>query len=242
MDFSLTVVIAGILIGLSKGGIGGAATGPLVLVLISQTIPAKQTVGVMLPLLMFADLFAVRFYWREWDMTLIRLLLPMALLGILLGTLLLDALSDEALRRLLGVITLGVLAYKLLSDALQQVEYEPRNWHGYLAGWSAGFSSALANLGGPPISIYLLLQKVNPVSFVGTTTLFFFVVNILKVPGYLQTGAIEVDLLPRVALALPFIPFGVWVGRRIIGWINQVWFERMIIVLLLYAGLQLLLG
>jgi hypothetical protein len=240
MDSTLLIIFIGIFIGLVKGGLTGPIGGAVILPLLSQTMTVPQAAGITLPLLIVGDIFAMRFYWRTWDMKRLRLLLPAALVGIVLGISLLVTLPDIVLRRLLGLITIGIIVYKVTSDALRTVAYQPRNWHGYLAGFGSGFMSALANLGGPPITAYLLLQKLEPTAFVGTQALFFTIVNVLKLPGFLGAGVIDIPTLIRIAWVIPLIPVGVWVGRRAIGWINRVWFERAMIVLLLWASLSLL--
>ena len=243
MDPSLIVIaLVGLIIGLVKGGIGGPIAGAFILPLLSQTMTVPQAVGITLPLLMIGDVFAMRFYWREWDMRLTRLMLPAAAVGIIMGTLLLVSLSDQVLRYLLGTFTLGMIAYKLLSDSLKSLEYTPRAWHGYLAGWASGLTSALANLGGPPANTYLLLQKLQPVTFVGTVTLFFTVVNILKLPGFLAAEIIDIQQLVRIAWVVPIIPLGVWVGRRLIDRFPRVLFERFMMVLLFISAILLFVG
>ncbi|MBZ0302307.1 MAG: sulfite exporter TauE/SafE family protein, partial [Anaerolineae bacterium] len=230
----------GIFIGLVKGGLTGPIGGAIILPLLSQTMTVPQAAGITLPLLIVGDMFAMRFYWGTWDLKRLKLLLPSAIVGIVLGISLLVSLPDDVLRRMLGLITIGILIYKVTSDALRKVEYLPRNWHGYLAGFGSGFMSALANLGGPPITAYLLLQKLEPTTFVGTQALFFTIVNLLKLPGFLGAGIIDIPTLLRIAWVIPLIPIGVWIGRRAIGWVNRLWFERAMVVLLLWASLSLL--
>jgi len=240
MDNSILIVLAGLWIGLSKGGVGGPIAGPVLIPLLSQIMTVQEAIGITLPLLMFADVFAMRFYWREWDMRYILLTLPAAVIGIVIGVVLLASLSDLVLRRALGVLVLGILVYKFVSDSLTKLPYEHHNWHGYLAGWSGGFASALANAGGPPITAYLLLNRMPPKPFIGTITLFFFVVNWLKVPGYLGAGLVDGDLFMSVVWMLPIIPMGVWLGRWIIGWINPLIFERAMMILLVISAVLLL--
>lgn len=242
MDTHLALLLASLLIGLAKGGLTGPAAGGIILFLLSQTMTVAQASGITLPLLIFADLFAMRAYWKQWDDRQIRLLLPAAILGILLGTLLLGTLSNDLLKRLLGVFSIGVVVYKLASDSLKSLAYHARDWHGVLAGWLSGFASALANSGGPPIAAYLLLQKTPPVSFAATNALFFFIVNLLKVPGYLSLGILDVASLAEVAWTLPLIPLGVWFGRWVILRIDRRPFEWLMTVLLLYAAVALLVG
>lgn len=240
MDSIVPVVLAGLIIGLAKGGLLGPIAGALILPLLSQVMTVTEAVGVTLPLLMFADVFAVRFFWREWDLEYIRLMLPVALIGVVMGTVLLASLSDNALRVILGVLTLLIVAYKLTSNSLSGRSYTHRKWHGYLAGWGSGFASSLANAGGPPATAYLLLQGINPTAFVGTLALFFAVLNWTKVPGFFAAGIMDVDLLVSILWVLPIIPFGVWLGRKAVGWIDPRIFDSLMTVLLFIAALILL--
>lgn len=240
MTFIVIITCAALLIGLAKGGLG--PLGALLTPLLSMTMPVSDAIGLTLPLLIVGDAFAVRAYWRTWDVTHVRRLLPAAVIGILVGLLLLTNLSNDALRRVVGVFTLTVAAYKLVSESLKTLAYTPRPWHGVAAGSAAGFASALANAGGPPITSYLLLQKLPPTTFVGTSVLFFAVVNLLKLPAFLAAQVTDVDRLIGIAWAVPLIPVGVWAGRRLIQRINQRAFEWLMLAGLVWAGLALLLG
>ncbi len=206
---------------------------------LSQVMPAHQAVGVAMPLLIFGDLFAVRMYWQKWDMRQIKLLLPSAVVGILAGTALLALLSNQPddllLRRILGLFTLSVVIYKLTNDHLARLAYEPHNWHGYLAGSSAGFASTLANVGGPPFTAYMLLQNRSPQIFIGTASLFFALLNFLKLPGYFITGVLNLQEVVGVLWSLPLILVGVWLGQWATQRINAKAFEWFMIIVLLWA-------
>ena len=240
MEFDAGILLAAIAIGLVKGGIGGPLAGAIILPVLTQRMSVAGAVGLAMPLLIVGDFFAMLFYWRKWDTGFLRLLLPGAALGIICGTLLLVVLPDLVLRRMLGVATLAVVVYKLASDAPGRVEYHPRDWHGRLAGLASGLASALANLGGPPITAWLLLQGTGPTAFVGTLTFFFFVVNLAKMPGYFAAGIVDGPLILGIAWALPVIPPLVLLGRRVIGLVNHRLFERAMLALLALAGLWLL--
>lgn len=241
MDSTLTMIVAALLVGLAKGGLGGAPVA-LVAPLLSTTMPVSQAVGLILPLLIIADMFALRAYWRKWDIDIVRLMLPMAVVGIVMGIALLTILPDGVLRVLLGIFTLVAAGYKLASDSLTSLTYVPHRWHGRFAGWASGFASALANAGGPPFTAYLLLQKVSPTTFVGTMTLFFAVINLLKLPGFLTVNVLDVQQLLGIAWVIPLIPVGVWLGKRLITWLPPLVFERLMLALLAWAGLSLLFG
>ncbi len=95
------------LIGLSKGGLGGIL-GALSTPLMALVMPVDQVIGLILPILMFADLFAVAFHWRRWDRRLVLLLIPGSVVGVTIGTLFITNAPTEALRTALGVIILLV--------------------------------------------------------------------------------------------------------------------------------------
>ncbi len=239
MNFSMTIVVAAVFVGLVKGGLGPVA-GALIVPLLSTTMPVSEAVGLTLPLLILGDWIALPVYWKQWDSTALRLMLPAALVGVAMGIALLTSLPDDTLRRVLGAFTLVVAGYKLASDLLKSVEYTPRDWHGWLAGWGSGLGSALANVGAPPITAYLLLRRVTPAVFIGTNAVFFLIVNLVKFPFFIATDVLDTDTLVGMAWTLPLLPIGVWLGRRFIEWVDPARFDRLMLILLAGIGLMLL--
>ncbi len=119
------------------------------------------------------------------------------------------------------------------------MKYTGKDWHGLLAGTVTGFSSTLAHTGGPPVSIYLLLQGVPPRVFIGTSALFFLILNWIKVPYYFYARLFDFPRLLQVAWLLPLVPLGAWVGKWAAGMLSRQTFERVIVVLLGISGLLL---
>jgi len=239
--FFVIVAFVALLIGLSKGGLG-AVLAVISTPLLSQVMPVADAISLALPLLIIADLFALRVYWRKWNLHYIKLLLPTSIIGIIIGTALLANLPDHLLRILLGIFVLLFVAYRLLADRLLNFDYQPHDWHGYIAGGVAGAGSAVANVGGPPFTIYLLLQNLPPLTFVGTTTLYFAVINVLKVPPLIVAGLMDWNVLLSVIWVIPLLPLGVWIGGKLIKRINQRNFERLMLAALTFTGLYLLLA
>ena len=235
----LAVVIC--LIGLSKGGFGGTM-GALATPLLALVLPADKVVGLLLPILIIADVFAVASHWKKWNKKLVILLLPGAVLGVLIGTVFITRVSPLALRRTLGIIALLFAGYKFFEPViLGAVHYQARNWHGLTAGTVAGFSSSLAHTGGPPITMYLLMQNIPPRMFVATSALFFMVLNWIKVPTYFYAGLFDFKLLGQVAWLLLLLPLSVWVGKSIATKINKTIFDRIMVFFLALSGLLLLM-
>jgi len=228
------------LIGLAKGGFGGML-GALAVPLMALVMPAREAIGVVLPILMFADVFAVASHWRKWNIKLVFLLIPGAILGVTIGTIFITNAPSDILRKFLGVIVLLFSIYKLLeSRILKSIQYAGKNWHGIVFGTITGFSSSLAHTGGPPVSIYLLLQDIKPRMFIATSALFFMILNWIKVPFYLYANMFNFEILLGYTWLIPIVPLGVLVGRWFSVRVSKKVFEKIIVILLCIAGLMLL--
>src|SRR5689334_1487576 len=182
----VVIAILGFMIGFAKGGFNGL--GALLTPLLALVLPVASAVGVLLPMLMVGDVFAVTMYWKEWDLDLVKRMLPAGIIGALVGTFLLTSVPTNGLRIILGIFVLASVAYKFLSDRIQAIRYEPRLWHAPLAGLLSGVASGMFNSGGPPFSSYLLLQEIKSRPFIATSAIYFALLNLIKVPGFLFTG------------------------------------------------------
>lgn len=234
---AIVIAVLGLLIGLTKGGFN--ALGGLLTPLLSLVLPVSLAVGVLLPMLIAGDAFAVYTYWRQWDGRLVRRMLPTGVAGALIGTFFLVQLSANFLRLVLAVFVLLLVIYKLAGDRLEKLRYQPRAWHAPAAGLLAGIASGMFNNGGPPFNTFLLLQKLTPRAFIATTAIFFALLNLLKVPGFLYTGVLNVPLLISVWWAFVFIPLGLVAARWLILRVDPRAFEWIIIGLLVFSSLLL---
>ena len=243
MNELLVFALVGILIGFSKGGLGGPVPVALTVPMLSLLIDPQVAVVLVLPLLIFADGFALYFYWKQWDRHYIGLMIIPGLLGVLLGAVVLKDIDALTLKRIIGGLTLLALVFKIASDHLAALSYQPRKWHGYFAGLASGFASTLANVGAPPFTAYLLLQpQMTPRRFIGTTTLFFAVMNLTKMPGFVLLGLFEFERLLSIAWVFLLIPPAVMVARFLIDRINQQAFEWLMMVPLFVLSVYLLLN
>jgi uncharacterized membrane protein YfcA len=234
------MAMAAFLTGLSKGGLGGMI-GALITPMMVLIMPLDQAVGLLLPILMVGDGFAIVAHWRRWETRLIWMLVLGALIGVTLGTFVITSLSPLLMRRGLGLLVLIFLTYRLFERRIASaLTYRSRRWHGALAGSTAGFTSTLAHAGGPPITIYLLMQDLQPGVFVATSALFFALLNWIKVPYYYAAGLFDFGTLLRLAWLAPLVPLGVWIGKVVIYRIDKALFDRIILVLLGVSGVLLL--
>ncbi|HSK98694.1 MAG TPA: sulfite exporter TauE/SafE family protein, partial [Euzebyales bacterium] len=194
----LAVGAAAFLLGLSKAGLGGGL-GPLITVLVSLFVPPARAIGVLLPLLIAGDVFAVWTHRRSWDRGLIVHLLPSAVVGVAIASFFLGQMSERGLQIFLAVLSLAFAAYRLAERRLSALDLRPGPAWGVVAGFTSGVTSTVAHSGGPPVVVYLLARRVPPVTYVATLAVFFAIVNWLTVPGYVVAGLIDASLLVRVA-------------------------------------------
>ena len=232
------IAFLGFMIGLAKGGFGGL--GALLTPLLALVLPVALAVGVLLPMLMVGDVFALYMYWKEWDLDLVKRMFPAGIIGALAGTFLLTSVSPDGLRVILGIFVLVTVAYKFASDRIQAIRYVPKPWHAPAAGLLSGVASGMFNSGGPPFNSYLLLQKLKARPFIATTAIYFALLNLIKVPGFLYTGVLNLPLLLSLWWVFPFIPIGIWVARMTLTRLSPSAFEWIIISLLIFSSLWLL--
>ena len=228
------------LIGLSKAGFA-TGLGMLTTPLLATAVPARQAIGIVLPLLCFADLLTLSAFWKKWNLELIRVPFWGALGGIALGMAFVSHISEHILRASIGATALALTALLIVRN----IWYPQRAWNPSLAaavltGVAAGFSSTIAHGAGPIMAIYLMAQKADKTAFVASNAIFFTVLNLVKVPPYALSGLITVATLKQDLRYLACIPAGVavgWLGNRLLP---QKAFDWLVYALLLATGIQLL--
>ncbi|MCA9960671.1 MAG: sulfite exporter TauE/SafE family protein [Anaerolineales bacterium] len=245
MLFWVTAVAAVILVGIAKAGFGGGV-GVIATPLMALTIPVADAAALLLPLLILIDLISIRHYWGQFDRPSLKVLLPSAIIGIALGTLFFQTFSDNerALKLGIGILAILFVLYRLGQTALQGAVIGKRlpGSVGHLLGALAGFTSTLAHAGGPPVTIYLLPQKMPRTLFVGSTVIFFTIVNLVKLIPYSLLGLIQVGNLTTILLLSPLCFLGVRLGLWLNEHFTDLWFNRLVYTLLLLTGIQLVVG
>lgn len=231
------------LIGISKAGFGGG-TGILVMPVLALMIDPRESLGLMLPLLLACDVMSLCFFWGQWDPRNLVLLAVGAAVGIVAGSFALDAISSEMLSRTIGAIAIGFALLQVGRNWLPtaRAPWRPPVWFGVLVGFATGFVSTLAHVGGVLTTMYLLAQRLESRRFVATTTAVYFLINAGKVLPYWYLGTLNEQMLlfdlPLLPVVLAGTILGVLLNRRVPG----EWFSRIVLILVLITGLQLLLG
>jgi uncharacterized membrane protein YfcA len=236
--FYAVAIPAVLLAGISKGGFAGGL-GILAIPLMSIIISPVQAAGIMLPILCVMDLAGARMWRNLWDRNLMRRLLPGALLGILAGYLTFHLISDAVLKCLIGLLALAFTLNYCLKGRVRSPLKLPEPVSGWLWSSLSGYTSFLSHAGGPPIMIYLLPKQLEKRVLVATLTIFFAVVNYVKLIPYAMLGQLNIGNLVTSALLAPIAVVGVSMGIWLHDRIDEKLFYRLSYGFLLLTGLKL---
>ncbi|WP_077240931.1 MULTISPECIES: sulfite exporter TauE/SafE family protein [Actinomyces] len=254
------LIVSALLVGLSKTALPGVTT--IAVAMFAQVLPAKESTGVMLLLLLTGDLPAIWAYRRDADATMLKRLVPAVACGVLIGALFLRVASDDLMRRVIGWLLIALIVITLAQRARGRRRGGPtaraasagapsggtgsasRAGSSPMArmvyGALAGFSTMVANAGGPVTSLYFLACRYPVKAFLGTTAWFFFLVNLTKLPFSIALGIIHVDALALVAILIPAVLVGALAGRLLADRMPQRVFDPIVMVLTVVAALPLL--
>ncbi len=239
------------LTGVSKAGFGGGI-GMIVVPLFASFRPARTVVLPLMLLLLFStDVISLGHYWKQWDRKSIWRLIPGAVIGIIFASFILKDLSDVHLKKIIGGIAClfalieflrGKITKYLNPDATDETPaLEFKAWHGVLLGTLGGIFSTLAHMAGPVIVMYLLPQRLGNRTFVATTTLLYFFINLTKIPAYFQLGLFSWDIIIEALVLLPFVGLGVQVGVFLNSRFSERNFSRIVLIVLFATGIHLLI-
>ncbi|HET9576855.1 MAG TPA: sulfite exporter TauE/SafE family protein [Usitatibacter sp.] len=236
--FYAAAIPAVLLAGISKGGFGHGA-GMFATPLMALTIPVPQAVAILLPIIIAMDLTGVWAYRHAFSRENLRLIFVGGFVGVALGTLSFRYFDESLVRILLGAISIGFVLQRYLRRAI--VQPAPRSVpKGLFWSTCAGFTSTIAHAGGPPLSVYLLPQRMDKAVMVGTTVIFFAVINIVKVAPYAWLGLFDAGTLYTALVLLPLAPLGIWLGIFTMRRLSQDAFYRVCYALLLVVGAKIL--
>jgi len=232
----LAAFVTGFLRGSVGGGIGLALTPVLSLVL-----PAQSALGLTGFLLNLADPIILRYYWRQWDARQLRLILPTALLGILIGVWLISGMPDLRLRKVIGA---AALALALLQLLFMRAKIHVGHHWGVSSGVGVmiGIASAVANSGGVIIGPYLAGLGLSNAAVVATGTGALVTANCLKVVSFWRIGFLTWEMVGLSVLASPLLYLGSWVGWRLNAYLPRRWFGLALIAIAIVGSVKLLLG
>lgn len=236
----LSIIVVGlavILLGVSKAGFGGVGT-VVALPLMCLGIPPETALGVLLPLLMAADVVSLSAHRRNIDFQAVFFALPGAILGVLLGAYVIDIAAPDVIGACIGLLAI-LFAVMALSGRNPDIRRWPA-WIGSLFGGISGLTSTLAHAGGPPIHMYFLAKDYAPQVFVATSAGFMAGVNLLKVGPYFFIGTLDQETLMLALKLAPLAIASAFAGVRLARVLSKRTFAIAVNSLMIVAGLKLL--
>ena len=234
----IVVALCAMLVGIAKTGVPGLGILPVPL----MALVFPKSPGILLGILILADMFAVAYHRHNANWHHVIRLLPAAFAGIVAGFFGLRFVGDAQLRPIIGVIVLVMLGINLWRTSAKDKDTPvPAQWWLAVAlGFTAGVTTMMANAAGPVMVIYLLAMRLPKMEFVGTSAWFFFVVNWLKVPFSAKLDLMTVESVKLNLMMLPFIAVGAAVGIFFLRRVPQKAFSTIVQVLTLAAAIKLL--
>ena len=238
--FYLLALPAVLIVGISKGGFGGGL-GSLAVPLMALVISPIQAAAILLPILCVMDLHGTWVYRGRWDKANLRILMPAALVGLSIGAFSFRYLDARMIRLIIGTLAVGFTIHHWLGGLLTTRTARGVDLaRGSFWGAVSGFTSFIAHASGPPMSIYLLPQRMDKTRFLSTTVIFVLFMNYLKLVPYAWIGLFSSENLYTSLVLLPLAPLGMWLGIWMHRSVPGEIFYRICYLLLFLAGLKLL--
>ena len=235
--FYFYATIGVVLFGISKGGFAGpiAILSIPIMALVMSPITAA---AILLPVLFVMDVVAMYIYWNKWDFTNIKIILPSAMIGILIGILTFSFTSEDTIRIIIGCIAIIFIILSLLQQNKQLVK--PTKKKGIFWSIIGGYTSFIIHSGGTPVNFFLLPQKLDKSVYVATMTLAFLIINIVKLVPYYYLDQLVFSNLKVSLLLSPLAPISIYLGYYLHKKVNEKTFYFLIYFFLGVGGIKLI--
>jgi hypothetical protein len=239
LAFFICAILSVIVIGISKSGFG-AGLGVLSLPLMASQSTLNEALAVLLPLLIAIDLVGIRRFLKNANWRILKLILPAAFFGMLLGMIFFTVITPKALTLFVGVFIMLFLIQMLVTSHFDLRDAKPYPWLGRLMATTSGFTSFVAHNGGPPITIFMLRENLLPMVYTSTLGVFFAFINLGKLGPYAYLDLLHFKQLATSAILLPCVPVGVYLGFYLAEKISVKWYYRIVQFFLLVASVKLI--
>lgn len=216
------------LLGMAKGGIKGL--GAVITVILALVFGSKASTGIVMPLLIVGDVFAVLYYHRHARWEYLVKFMPWMILGVLFGVWYGRDLPEAEFKQGMAVLILLSVGLMWFLERRRKLAFPDRLWFTAVMGSVSGFATMVGNLAGPFSELYFLARRVPKEMFIGTAAWIFLLTNLFKLPFHIWSwrtihgASLAVDLVLLLPLAA-----GLWAGVRLVRVIDQRSFRLMIL-------------
>ena len=237
-DFSV-VAFCAFLLGISKSGIKGIAT--LIVTGFALIYGAKNSTGILMPLLLVGDIFAITYYKSYVDWSYIIKLIPWMVFGVLIGVIGGSYISDDLFKYGMVIIILFSVSLMYLMESKKEKKIPKNLIFVSSMGTLAGFTTMVGNLAGAFSNIYFLAMRIPKNTFIGTAAWLFFIINSFKVPFHIWSwGTINESSILKSLELIPFVILGLIFGVILVKKINDNTFRKLILFLTAFGGILIL--
>ena len=231
---------AAFLIGMAKSGIKGL--GPFYVLLMSQVFGSKASTGIIVPLFVIGDLFAVIYYNRHTRWTYLWKLLPWMALGVFLGTWLGKDLPEEIFRQIMATLILVTVIGLFWWDRRKTQSIPNQWWFAAAIGIIAGVTTMVGNLAGAFTTIFFLAVRLPKNEFIGTAAWLYFIINLLKLFFHtFSWGTVNPESLKIDLYLLPATILGIITGVFLVKKIKDDDYRKFILLVTGLGALWILL-
>ena len=236
----LVILICGMLIGMSKVGVPGVSM--IVVPALAFIFGAKQSTGVLLPMLMMADIFGVTYYRRHADWAKVVKVLPWAVVGLLIALWVGEIVNDKQFKNLIAILVFLSIGLMVWQDKRKGTNFFPDKWwFAASMGILGGFATMIGNVAGPVFAIYLLAMHLPKNNFIGTGAWFFLIINATKFPLQMFVWEnISMQTLTINLMSLPAIALGAIIGFKLVKVIPEHTYRGFVIVITVISAFLLL--
>ena len=240
-SYSLTYQQLGLLllcaffIGMAKTGVHGVAM--FAVPILALIFGGKASSGLMLPMLIMADLFAVKYYHRHANWGFLFKLFPSAAVGVLIATFIGNAIDDAMFKQIMGGIIFVSLAIMIWMETANKDKVPDFLWFAVLMGTLGGITTMIGNLAGSVMALYLLSMRLPKNEYIGTAAWFFLAINLFKVPFHVWSWeTVSLNSFYLNLLGLPFIALGAYVGIQVVKRIPDKQYRWLILAMTAVAA------
>ncbi len=232
-------IMGSFLLGIAKGGIKG--TGAIITTMMALVFGSKASTGILMPLLIVGDLFAVVYYNRHAQWKYLWRLMPWMTLGVLVGVWYGKDLPEAEFKLGMAILILISVVLMWILERIKSLRIPDNRFFAGVMGSISGFATMVGNLAGPFSELYFLAIRMPKAMFIGTAAWLFFITNLFKLPFHIWTwetihaASLWVDLV-----LLPPLVLGLWAGVVLVRVINQEQFRRIIMVLTVFGAVLIL--
>ncbi|WP_111707776.1 sulfite exporter TauE/SafE family protein [Lutibacter citreus] len=235
----LLAFLGSFFLGLSKAGIKGV--GVIIVTIMAIVFGGKSSTGVLIPMMIFADIFAVIYYHRHTQWEYLLKLLPAMVVGVLLGVLIGNDISDIVFKQTMAVLILGIVLFMIYMERKKSDEIPKNRFFSLSMGLIAGFTSMIGNLAGAFSNIYFLAMRLPKNQFIGTAAWLFFIINVFKLPFHIFVWkTVSVQSLALNIFLIPAIVIGFFAGISLVKLINDELYRKFILIVTAIGALIIL--